>query len=175
MRDITVTQTLGVKVYCPDEVPPIVLKNYLIVSMASDLDALLVISWLSLLTFGHPFWGFRWNFRCCLRHIKRYQKLLIVWYIALMSKLPSFGFYPSLCSFISNLLPDRCIAAVVDGHCSSPKPINSGVHRFLAYHPLFSYYSSMTFSILLSVLSTHILMNLSCSPRLQSDTQASNR
>ena len=33
-------------------------------------------------------------------------------------------------------------------------------HRVLSYHPLFSYYSSMTFSILLSVLSTHILMTL---------------
>ena len=48
------------------------------------------------------------------------------WPKALISKLPSFGFYP-LCSFISNFLSDLSIAAVVDGHCSSPKPINSGV------------------------------------------------
>ncbi len=46
---------------------------------------------------------------------------------ALLSKLPSFGVYPSLCSFISNFLSGRSISAVVDGHCSSPKPINSGV------------------------------------------------
>ena len=50
-----------------------------------------------------------------------------VWHKTLISKLPSFGFYPSLCSFISNFLSDHSIAAVVDGHCSSPKPINSGV------------------------------------------------
>ncbi len=35
--------------------------------------------------------------------------------------------YPSLCSFISSFLSDRSISAVVDGQCSSPKPINSGV------------------------------------------------
>ncbi len=43
------------------------------------------------------------------------------------SKLPSLGFYPSLCSFISSFLSERSSSAVVDGHCSSPKPINSGV------------------------------------------------
>ncbi len=44
-----------------------------------------------------------------------------------LSKLPSFGFYPSLCSFISSFLSGRSISAVVDGHCSSLKPINNGV------------------------------------------------
>ncbi len=41
--------------------------------------------------------------------------------------MPSYGFYSSLCCFISSLLSDRFISAVVDGHYSSPKPINSGV------------------------------------------------
>ncbi len=50
-----------------------------------------------------------------------------VWHKSLLLKLPSFGFYPSLCSFISSFLSGRSISAVVDGHCSSPKPINSGV------------------------------------------------
>ena len=50
-----------------------------------------------------------------------------VWHRALISKLPFFGFYPSLCSFISNFLSDSLITTVVDDHCSSPKPINSGV------------------------------------------------
>ncbi len=45
----------------------------------------------------------------------------------LLSKLPSFGVYPSLCSFISSFPSGRSISAVVDGQCSSPKPINSGV------------------------------------------------
>ncbi len=50
-----------------------------------------------------------------------------VWHKLLLSKLPSFGFYPSLCSFISNFLSGRSISVFVDDHCSSPKPINSGV------------------------------------------------
>ncbi len=50
-----------------------------------------------------------------------------VWHKSLLSKLPSFGFYPSLCSFISSFLSGHSGSAVVDGHCSSPKPINSGV------------------------------------------------
>ncbi len=56
-----------------------------------------------------------------------YRKLSIEWHKSLLSKLPSFGFYPSLCSFISSFLSGRSISAVVDGHCSSPKPIKSGV------------------------------------------------
>ncbi len=58
-----------------------------------------------------------------------------VWHKSLLSKLPSFGFYPSLCSFISSFLSDRSISAVVDGHCSSPKPINSGVPQSSVLSP----------------------------------------
>ncbi len=47
--------------------------------------------------------------------------------MSLLSKLPSYGFYPSLCSSISSFLSGCSVSAVVDGHCSSPKPINSGV------------------------------------------------
>ncbi len=50
-----------------------------------------------------------------------------VWHYALLSKLPSYGFYPALCSFLSSFLSGRSIATVVDGHCSTSKPINSGV------------------------------------------------
>ncbi len=50
-----------------------------------------------------------------------------VWHKSLLSKLLFFGFYPSLCSFISSFLSGRSISAVVDGQSSSPKPINSGV------------------------------------------------
>ena len=50
----------------------------------------------------------------------------IIWYKSLISKLPSYGFYPSLCTFISSFLSDRYIVVVVDGYCSS-KTINSGV------------------------------------------------
>ncbi len=57
-----------------------------------------------------------------------YQKPLIGYGTnQLLSKLPSYGFYPSLCSIISSFISDRSISAVVDGQCSSHKPINSGV------------------------------------------------
>ncbi len=52
-----------------------------------------------------------------------------VWQKALVSKLPSFGLYPPLCSFLSSFLSGRSIAAVVDGHCSTSKPINSGLPK----------------------------------------------
>ncbi len=58
-----------------------------------------------------------------------------VWHKSLLSKLPSFGFYPSLCSFFSSFLSDRSISAVVDDHCSSPKPINSGVPQVSVLSP----------------------------------------
>ncbi len=50
-----------------------------------------------------------------------------VWHKVLLSKIPSYGFYPSLCSFTSSFLSDRSVSAVVEGHSSSPKSINSGV------------------------------------------------
>ncbi len=50
-----------------------------------------------------------------------------VFHKALIFKLPSYGFYPAFCSFLSSFLSGHSNAAVVDGHCSTPKPINSGV------------------------------------------------
>ncbi len=50
-------------------------------------------------------------------------------------KLPSYGFYPALCSFLSSFLSGHYIAAVVDGQCSTPKPINSGVPQGSALSP----------------------------------------
>ncbi|KAL7647827.1 UNVERIFIED_CONTAM: hypothetical protein RMT77_001436 [Armadillidium vulgare] len=41
-----------------------------------------------------------------------------VWHKALISKLPSFGIYPSLCDHLSNFPSGRSVAAVVDGHRS---------------------------------------------------------
>ncbi len=45
---------------------------------------------------------------------------------SLHSELPSYGFYPSLCNFISSFLSARSFSAEVDGYCSKPKPISSG-------------------------------------------------
>ena len=50
-----------------------------------------------------------------------------VWHKDLISKLPSYGFNPSLYNFTSSFLSDHSIAAVAHGHCSSPESIKSGV------------------------------------------------
>ncbi len=50
-----------------------------------------------------------------------------VWHKSLPSKFLSYGFYPSLCTFISGFLSGRSISAIVDGYCSKPKSISSGV------------------------------------------------
>ena len=83
-----------------------------------DLLSFLTNSWSS------SFVRFGETFAVALDISKAFDR---VWHKALIHKLPSYGFYPSLCSFISNFLSGRSISAVVDGHCSSSKPINSGV------------------------------------------------
>ena len=83
-----------------------------------DLLSFLTNSWSSSLN------GFGETFAVALDISKAFDR---VWHKALISKLPSFGIYPSLCSFLSSFLSGRSIAAVVDGHCSSAHPINSGV------------------------------------------------
>ncbi len=51
-----------------------------------------------------------------------------------ISKLSSYGFYPSLCNFISSFLSDRPIAVAVDSHSS--KSINSGVPQGSVLSPI---------------------------------------
>ncbi len=58
-----------------------------------------------------------------------------VWHKSLLSKLPSYGFYPSLCTFISCFLSDRSISVVMNGHCSTPITINSGVPQGSSLSP----------------------------------------
>ena len=70
------------------------------------------------------FWDFSEIFVLGLDISKAFDR---VWYKSLIFKLHSYGLYPSLCTFISNFLSDRSIAAIVNDHCSSPKPIKSGV------------------------------------------------
>ncbi len=98
-----------------------------------DLLSILTDSWSSSLSrFGE-------TFSVALDISKAFDR---VWHKSLLSKLPSFGFYPSFCSFISSFLSGRSISALVDGHCS-PKP--AVFHRVLSYRPLSSFYSLMIF------------------------------
>ncbi len=83
-----------------------------------DLLAFLINSWSS------SFNCFGETFAVALDISKAFDR---VWHKALLSKQPSYGLYPALCSFLCNFLSGRSIAAVVDGHCSTPKSINSGV------------------------------------------------
>ncbi len=100
---------------------------------AGDLLAFLTDSWLSSLNrFGE-------TFAIALDISKAFDR---VWHKALLSKIPSYGFYPALCSFLFSFLSSRSIAAVVDGHCSTSKPINSGVPQGSVLSPTL-YYSLM--------------------------------
>ncbi len=67
---------------------------------------------------------FRETFAVALGMSKAFDR---VWHKSLLTKLPSFGFYPSLCPFISSFLSVQSIFAIVDGHPFTSKPINSGV------------------------------------------------
>ncbi len=67
-----------------------------------------------------------------------------VWHKSLLSKLPSFGFYPSLCTFISGFFSGRSVSAIVDGHCSISKLLNSGVPQRSVLSPIL-YHSPMIF------------------------------
>ncbi len=80
--------------------------------------AFLTDSWLSSLNRSGE------TFAVALDISKAFDRL---WHKALVSKLPSYELYPALCSFLSSFLSGRSVAAVVDGHCSTSKPIKSGV------------------------------------------------
>src|SRR6201990_473170 len=105
----------------------------LIASMAFVRNALLVIffsllsdSWFSALRhFGE-------SFAVAVDISKAFDR---VWHKALISKLLSFGINPSLCGLLSNFLSGRSIAAVVDGHRSPYKSINSGVPQVSVLSP----------------------------------------
>ncbi len=83
-----------------------------------DLLAFLTDSWSSSLC------RFSETFAVALDISKAFDR---VCHKAMLSKPPSHGFYPALCSLLSSSLSGRSIAAVLDDHCSTPKPTNSGV------------------------------------------------
>ncbi len=91
-----------------------------------DLLAFLTNSWSSSLSrFGE-------TFAVTLDISKAFDR---VWHKYLLSKLPSNGFYPSLFIFVSTFLSGRSLSAVVDGYCSKPKSINSGVPQGFVLSP----------------------------------------
>ncbi len=111
---------------------------FLITSMGSardvprssgDLLAFLTDSWSSFLNRSGE------TFAVALDISKAFDR---VWHKALLSKLPSNGFYPGLCSFLSSFLSGRSIAALVNGQCSISKHSNSGVPKGSVLSPTLS-------------------------------------
>ncbi len=82
-----------------------------------DLLTVLTNSWSSSLSRFHE------TFSVALDLSKAFDR---VWHKSLLSELPSFGFYPSLSSFITSFLSGHSVSTVLDGHCFSLKSINSG-------------------------------------------------
>src|SRR5678815_1771637 len=93
--------------------------------MAFGVRDLLAIYFPILLIYGFPPLGTMgrlawWR----LTYPKQFDR---VWHASLLSKLPSFGFPPSLCLLMFTFLSNRSMSAVVDGATSSSFSVNSGV------------------------------------------------
>ena len=135
---------------------------YLIASMASIKAALLVIFWISLLSLGHPLLEiFGETFAIALDISKAFDR---VQHKALISRLLSNDFYPSLCYLISVFISDPSIVAVVDSHCSLPKTNNSNVSSELCsvtHSLLFFIDLSQTFCPIHSYTNDTILLHFS--------------
>ncbi len=100
---------------------------FLIACMVSARDDSLEIFWIFYLNLGHTSLEILGEtFAVSLDISKASDR---VWHKSLISKLPSYGFYPSLCPFILSFLSDRSITTVVDGLCSSSEPANKGVSK----------------------------------------------
>ena len=67
-----------------------------------------------------------------------------VWHASLLSKLPSFGFLPSICSLLLDYLSNRSLSVVVDGSVSQ---INLGS----VYHK--THYNNTSYFLNYSILS----------------------
>ena len=70
---------------------------------------------------------------------------MINWHAGLLHKLKSYGISGQIFSFISSFLNNRRLRVVLDGKSSQEYPVNAGV-------PHFSYYTLMTFLMMLSVI-----------------------
>ena len=81
-----------------------------------------------------------------------------VWYAGLIHKLKSYRVSGLVFGLISSFLSNTRLRVVLDGKSSQEYPVNAGVPQGLVLH--FSYYTLMTFLIVLSVILLSMLMIL---------------
>ena len=74
------------------------------------------------------------------------------WHAGLLHKLKSYGISGQIIGLISSFLSNRWLQVVLDGKSSQEYPVNAGVPLGYILGPTFSYYTLMTFLIMLSVI-----------------------
>ena len=82
------------------------------------------------------------------------------WHAGFLHKLKSYGISGQIFDLISYFLSNRRLQVVLDGKSSQEYPVNAGVPQglFLVLH--FSYYTLMTFLMMLSIILLSLLMIL---------------
>ena len=84
-----------------------------------------------------------------------------VWHAGLLHKLRSYGISGQIFGLISSFLSNRRLRVVLDGKSSQEYPVNAGVPQgFILGPTLFSFYTLMTFLMMLSVILLSVVMIL---------------
>ena len=83
-----------------------------------------------------------------------------VWHAGLLHKLKSYGISGPIFGLISSFLSNRQLRVVLDGKSAQEYPVNAGVPQGSILGPTLSYYTSMTFLMMLSVILPSMLMIL---------------
>ena len=84
-----------------------------------------------------------------------------VWHAGLLHKLKSYGISGQIFGLISSFLSNRQFWVVLDGKSSQEYPVNAGVPQgFILGPTLFSFYTLMTFLMMLSVILLSMVMIL---------------
>ena len=84
-----------------------------------------------------------------------------VWHAGLLHKLKSYGISGQIFGLISSFLSNRQLQVVLDGKSSQEYPVNAGVPQgFILGPTLFSFYTLMTFLMMLSVILLSVVMIL---------------
>ena len=83
-----------------------------------------------------------------------------VWHAGLLHKRKSYGISGQIFGLISSFLSNRWLQVVLDGKSSQKYPVNAGVPQGSIVGPHVSYYTLMTFLMMLSIILLSMLMIL---------------